>query len=103
MRTADQTSAAGRPTFVYRCPQDLAVTPTPLRRVMVIGSCLIQSFPRVIQHAAGIEADYLLFNNLSELPESPPQSAANYDFQVIQIPLRSVVPPGAYFRLAYDD
>ena len=28
------------PDQVYRCPQDLAVTPLMLRRVLVVGSCL---------------------------------------------------------------
>lgn len=88
----------------YRCPRDLWVSPTPLQRVMVVGSCLVAGWPGVIENAdPGCPCDFFLTNNVGELPAEPPRSPSEYDFQVIQIPLRSVVPEGAYFRLSYQD
>lgn len=88
----------------YRTPNELTVTPTPLKRVLVIGSCLVEGWPELIRSAQpGCEADYVLFNNLAELPTAPPQPVSAYDFQLVQIPLRSVLPDYAYFRLPYED
>jgi FkbH-like protein len=92
------------PDQVYRCPQDLAVTPVTLRRVLVVGSCLLTEWPDFIQTATpGCPCDYLVFNNTAEIPSSPPKPADAYDFQVVQIPLRSVLPDGPFFRMSYGD
>jgi FkbH-like protein len=49
------------------------------------------------------DVDYILVNHLSELPGSPPQAVREYDFQFVQIPLRSVLPEQLYFRASYAD
>jgi FkbH-like protein len=92
------------PDQVYRCPQDLAVTPMTLRRVLVVGSCLLMEWPDFIKAATpGCPCDYLVFNNTAQIPSSPPQPADAYDFQILQIPLRSVLPDGPFFRMSYSD
>lgn len=89
---------------VFRCPQDLVVTPTQLKRIIVIGSCLASGWPAAFKSAEnGCPADFLLFNNFTQLPERPPQPPEDYDFQVVQLPIRAVVPDNAYFRLGYED
>lgn len=88
----------------YHAPTDLAVTATVLKRVLVIGSCLISALPEFIEaNSPGCKADYILFNNLSELPSEPPHPAGDYDFQIIQIATRSILQEHHYFRLSYDD
>ena len=90
--------------ILYRRPQDLAVTPTPLRRVIVVGSCLVAGWPGVLRDGdPGCPVDFFLFNNLPELPPSPPRPVSDYDFQLVQIPLRSLMPDATYFRLSYAD
>ncbi len=37
------------------------------------------------------------------LPAQPSHPADEYDFMLVQIPLRSVLPPRAYYRSSYDD
>jgi FkbH-like protein len=51
----------------------------------------------------GCPCDYLVFNNTAEIPSSPPKPADAYDFQLVQIPLRSVLPDGPFFRMSYSD
>jgi FkbH-like protein len=89
--------------FRYRVPRDLALSATPLRRVLVVGSCMVAGFPALIQTATpGCPADHVLFNNLSELPDAPPLPVEEYDFQFVQVPLRSVLPDHLYFRTPAD-
>jgi FkbH-like protein len=75
-----------------------------LRRVLVVGSCLLMEWPDFIKAATpGCPCDYLVFNNTAQIPSSPPRPADAYDFQVVQIPLRSVLPDGPFFRMSYSD
>jgi FkbH-like protein len=87
----------------YRIPNDLQVAETELNRILVIGSCLIAGLPDTIRRMhSKCDVDYILFNNVLELPKQPPAPIACYDFQVVQLPLRTVVPDSAYFRLPFD-
>jgi FkbH-like protein len=88
----------------YSAPSDLALSPTPLRAVLVIGSCLISGLSEFIRnHQPGCEADYILFNNVAELPAAPPRPPAAYDFQILQIGTRTVFNEHDYFRLTDSD
>jgi FkbH-like protein len=92
------------PDMRFRCPQDLLVTPTPLTRVMTVGSCLMAGWPVALERSEfGCPCDFFLVNNTAQLPAEPPRPVGEYDFQVIQIPLGSLLPESSYFRLAYAD
>jgi FkbH-like protein len=86
----------------YRTPVDLQVTPTPPARFLVVGGCLAQAFPDV---AALIEprfkGDFLLLNNFDAFPGLPDAQASQYDFQIVHIPLRSIL-GNAFFHLPDD-
>jgi FkbH-like protein len=74
-------------------PKTLRATPSNIKRILVIGSCLSEAY---IERAAAsigedVEVDYILFNNISDLPTFPPAPINSYDFQYIQMPLRTVV------------
>jgi FkbH-like protein len=88
----------------YRCPADLAVSETRLRRVMVIGSCLAEAWPRALEAKyPDCVADHFLVNNAAVLPEAPPCAPEEYDFHVIQIPLRPIMREHMHFGLSYSD
>ena len=86
----------------YRTPIDLQVTPDSGLRFLVVGGCLAQPFADI---AAMInpefKGDFVLLNNFDAFPEIPPAQAAQYDFQILHIPLRSVL-GNAYFQLPDD-
>jgi FkbH-like protein len=83
---------------LFRNPQDLRVSGLPPTRILIIGSCLALTFQHRFRDI-GWESDYIIFNNLGNLPEVPPQPISAYDFQLIQISPRSLIPENAYFRL----
>jgi FkbH-like protein len=86
----------------YRTPTDLQLTPTPPARFLVIGGCLAQAIPEIAPFIdKQIKADFLLHNNFDTIPEFPTEPATDYDFQIIHIPLRSIL-GNAYFRLPED-
>jgi FkbH-like protein len=88
----------------YLAPTDLAVTDTAPQRVLLIGECLFDEWVGLLEHATpGLVIDRLLFNHGSVLPAEPPQPFAAYDYQLIQVPLRSILPEQALLRLAADD
>lgn len=83
----------------YRVPNELEQGPFAIARAIVVGSCLAQAWPRIfMEEEMGLEADFYLFNNAAVLPDQLP-STLPYDFQVVQIPLRSVIPDYLYFRV----
>jgi FkbH-like protein len=88
----------------YRCPTDLAIVATPLKRVMVIGSCLSASWPAVLEgRHDGCTAEHFLINHRATLPADMPGAAAEYDFHLIQLPLRQLLNEHTYFGLPFSD
>jgi FkbH-like protein len=84
MRTAD---------FLY--PDDLAVTRTEIRRILIIGSCNAVSFENYLRRNVPATAVELWpRNHVADLPERPPSDPSLYDFHFIQIPLRSLIADG---------
>ncbi|MGI4797356.1 MAG: hypothetical protein ACRYG8_25555, partial [Janthinobacterium lividum] len=60
--------------------------------VLMIGSCLSERFLEFTrQDRPDVTFDFILFNYAGELPSSLPAPASEYDFQYVQIPLRSVI------------
>jgi FkbH-like protein len=84
----------------FLTPRELSITETRLDRVLIIGSCLSEIFglsaPR-----RGPAVDFILFNHATTLPETPPQPVAGYNFQIIQFPLRDLLPDAFYFRTSF--
>jgi hypothetical protein len=85
-------------------PRELEFTPTPLKHVVIIGSCLAESYYSSFAKLhpgpqSGIRFEFRLFNNIHEL--SPLEGAP--DFVYIQIPLRSVLPDAVVRFVEYCD
>jgi FkbH-like protein len=79
--------------FLY--PYDLQVTPTPLNKILLIGSCLTGLYKKhfVIANPS-LHIDYLLFNGVADLPENLPLDVSEYDVQYIQLPIRQILGDG---------
>jgi FkbH-like protein len=86
----------------YRTPIDLQATRDPGLRFLVVGGCLAEPIPEVAQMInRAFKGDFILLNNFDSFPEMPPERSAQYDFQIIHIPLRSIL-GNAYFELPND-
>jgi FkbH-like protein len=73
-------------------PSELTISKTTIKRVLLVGSCTAAQYHHYLIHNIdGLAADYVLTNNFMELPEELPAPASEYDFQVIQIPLREIL------------
>jgi len=83
----------------YRTPVDLQIAPDPGARYLVIGGCLAQPLPEVgARINPAHRGDFLLVNNFDAFPSIAQEQAAQYDFQIIHVPLRTIL-GSAYFRL----
>jgi FkbH-like protein len=79
-------------TADFLFPRDLEVTPTNLKKILFVGSCLSEAFVRTFRQThPDVEWDYVLFNNASDLPHRSGDEIAGYDLQYIQIPIRSIL------------
>ncbi len=86
----------------YRTPTDLQKTPDAPLRFLVLGGCLAEPFPGVAQMIdKDFKGDFILVNNFDAPPELPAEQAAQYDFQILHLPLRTIL-GNAYFRLPED-
>ena len=86
----------------YRTPNDLQVTPDAGLRFLVAGGCLAKPFPEIAAMInSAFKGDFILLNNLDSFPEMAPEQAAQYDFQIVHLPLRTIL-GNAYFRLPDD-
>jgi FkbH-like protein len=73
-------------------PRELERTPLTLGRVLVIGSCLAEAYVhRFREHRPETQFDFVLYNNAVELPAKSPHEIRDFDFQFVQLPLRSVL------------
>jgi FkbH-like protein len=93
---------AARDGMFYRCPRDLAPPQTPVRRVLLLGSCIMTFWEQaLLQMSPPCPADMYL--TWGELPAAPAHPVEDYDFQMVHLQLRTVMPDGAFARLAQHD
>ena len=90
--------------YQFRLPQQLSQSSLPVKKVLLIGSCLLNSWQQVIESQySGLKIERITFNNASALPEKAEEQVAEYDFQLLQMPLRSVLREAAFFSIRADD
>ena len=88
----------------FRVPADLARSPTQVRRILIIGSCFAWGLMHHVDAVLpGAQADHIVYNFVGELAAAPPRPIGDYDFQMIVLPLRSVMPETMFFNLRHDD
>lgn len=82
-------------------PRDLEVTPTKIERILVVGSCLLTALD-LDKHGDGARIDVVLTNNMANLGD-PPCDPQSYDFQLVQIALRTVTGDALLWGLREGD
>ena len=88
----------------FRAPVDLARSPLQVGRVLIVGSCFAAALGHYGERVfAGAGWDHVPYNFVGELPAEPPQPIGEYGFQLVVLPLRSVMPEAMFFNLRYDD
>jgi FkbH-like protein len=86
---------------LFRAPNHLSTTVTPIRRVLFISACIFEGWAEIIQsYPDGAPTNFV---HIGQMSETLPHPFDEYDFQVIQVPLRLILPEGAYFRLDLND
>ena len=83
----------------FWAPTILTRTPLSLKRILLIGTCFVNSWKKPFE-SLGIETDIL---HLNSLPKHLPRAAEAYEFQVVAIPLRAVMPESCYLPLKYSN
>ena len=86
----------------FRAPRNLEFAEPSVRRILIVGSCLMHTWSTRFAHlATPVESDLYLIG--TDLPDAPRQPIADYDFQLVQLPLRFVLPDGQFVRLDQAD
>lgn len=76
----------------FLVPKQLRVTDLTFRKVLVCGSCMAQVLVHFLKYQQpGVSFTQVFMNNMVELPDEPPEPIAEYDFQVLALPLRDIV------------
>ena len=97
----DNGSRAMHRNYAYRAPRELRRTGWQPKRVLVVGSCLMNDVVLHINKTNFNFAEHILFNNLGDLPAKSVDELRSYDMQIVQFPLRSILPEASYSRLSY--
>ena len=89
----------------FLVPGDLAKSDIGPRRVALVGSCFLSAWNIHGRHAKTCTFDVFTVNHGANLPDraSGDSQADDYDFQIIQLPMRSFLPDGTLSLLAYGD
>ena len=86
----------------YLAPTHLQTKPTFPARVHLIGSCLMHGWDSLLQAThKQTHFTYDVFNNAAALPGVADIDAV--DFQIVQLPLRSIIREGMYMNLRFDE
>lgn len=73
-------------------PDDLEVNPVDIKNALFIGSCMTESYVKKFREdKPETNIDYVIFNNVADMPSSPPRPISEYDFQFVQVPLRHII------------
>lgn len=86
----------------YLSPDLLRSTGELPRRILFVGACMLEAINYHRKNSDNIPGDFILSNQASEPPELP-RPLSEYDLQLSQIPLRTVMPEIGLWRIPYDD
>ncbi len=89
--------------YRYRVPEDLRLNQTPLRKILLVGSCFTETLGGQFHRLSGCKVDFAMTNYTEEPPSLDRKMALEYDFQVGIPALRTVMPEGGYLPLAAND
>ncbi|MBD9625264.1 HAD-IIIC family phosphatase [Ensifer sp. ENS06] len=79
-------------TAEFLFPSKLSRQEVKFEKILLIGSCLSETYAERLRESQFCKTcDFVLFNNAMKLPPKTRQEIADYDFQYVQIPLRTVL------------
>ena len=82
------------PEFLF--PSTLEVSPVQFKKCLFIGSCLAEVYViRIRKLLPDTVFDFDLFNNATDLPGRADEELRQYDYQYIQLPIRSILTDAA--------
>lgn len=100
----DQPASTGLSDAEFLFPSDLEITPVKIEKVLLVGSCLTSLYHEQLQaRHPETQFDYIPYNFVSVLPPTPPSPLAEYSFQYIQIPLRSILSDRIVWGFRFSD
>ncbi len=83
----------------YRAPAGLRVSELGMGRVLIVGSCWSTHWKKWLRDICDVDL-YLVGPSLPSKPEHPLEK---YAFQIVQVPLRSMIPDSSFSRLSHAD
>jgi len=90
--------------YEFRIPQNLVISKNEVKSILLIGSCLLNAWKEVLQSQFdGMNIERVAFNNASRLPDITAEEASAYDFQLLQMPLRSILKEADFFSIKAND
>lgn len=79
-------------TAEFLFPSQLSKQVVNFDKILLIGSCLSEVYAeRLRESKFCTTCDFILFNNAMKLPPKSREEIAGYDFQYVQLPLRSIL------------
>ena len=88
----------------FRIPNQLSHSLKKPQHVLLIGSCALDPFySQIVPREPATRFTRLTFNNGSALPKIGPEEAREIDFQLIQLPIRAVMPEQMYLNDGFSE
>lgn len=87
----------------FHAPNALDISGPGLQSVLIIGSCQANAWGFHRQNSTHSKVDVVLTNNVSTLEDRTNEDLRQYDLQIVQVPLRSLLPDASVWRLDYSD
>jgi len=98
--TADR---AAHQDYRFRAPQELQLAAQKPLNVLLIGSCLAVGVAHQLSEVLGHTPTQVTLNYVGAYPDMSAETAASYDFQLIQLPARVLYSEFSYINLKYDE
>lgn len=87
---------------LYRTSTSLKIREVEIKKALILGSCLLDGLIGYLKQDV-TEVGFDIYFIGTDLPEAPISPISDYDFQLVQLPLRSVLPDFAFARLSQTD
>lgn len=97
----DGRSGSATIAAAHRVPDALRVTDSGPETILVVGSCLVENLVAEFARTKPVQGDFVLVNFASRLPEAPPRALDRYDLQIVQLPMRTILPDSRFAQLRH--
>jgi FkbH-like protein len=86
-------------------PSDLEISDEGPKNVLLIGACFLFEWADILRNRGytDLSLERILFHYAARLPAAPPRPLENYDLQLVQVPLPTIMPESEYMRLGAHD